>query len=470
MKPEEVLEKIKENLKNKKELSKEDFRKNIQEIFIKFMGYENNTQIVYDDKSEKLYTCIIDTKIIIGAYRKETRIRALNLFSTYIKSKYEWGILIHPEGIWVFNDDIELGNDEFKSNKIVFEMPFNKRRDANYFKYLTYENLLEEKNIYFFRDIINYKNKEHKGHENSWSAYHTALKRFLDAYVTNCGKYEPDKYEAIDIQAFGRYIKENQSIKSSKTRRNQFNYIKGFMVHRVDNSPFDIDVKEMEEKISVTLDGKSKELENMDMKKLGIMINHTIKGKNALRNKALILLLISFGMTRRKICSLSWEENISENCDGLYYGKNDNVLGERMIPFPIILKKAMQELRGCVPGNAKYIFGNYVTEYQKPIKEQNINEILASLYAKNKNDKFYKLLTTENIRKWLFRYLMKEGYSLQYIMTLMDVPITSLENYVKDDEIKESAFKRMSEEHPLEKFWKEVNRYEGMVRGMDDFR
>ena len=101
------------------------------------------------------------------AYRKETRIRALNLFSTYIKSKYEWGILIHPEGIWVFNDDIELGNDEFKSNKIVFEMPFNKRRDANYFKYLTYENLLEEKNIYFFRDIINYKNKEHKGHENS---------------------------------------------------------------------------------------------------------------------------------------------------------------------------------------------------------------------------------------------------------------------------------------------------------------
>lgn len=93
MKPEEVLEKIKENLKNKKELSKEDFRKNIQEIFIKFMGYENNTQIVYDDKSEKLYTCIIDTKIIIGAYRKETRIRALNLFSTYIKSKYEWGIL-----------------------------------------------------------------------------------------------------------------------------------------------------------------------------------------------------------------------------------------------------------------------------------------------------------------------------------------------------------------------------------------
>lgn len=57
-----------------------------------------------------------------------------------------------------------------------------------------------------------------------------------------------------------------------------------------------------------------------------------------------------------------------------------------------------------------------------------------------------------------------------YIMTLMDVPITSLGNYVKDDEIKESAFKRMSEEHPLEKFWKEVNRYEGMVRGMDDFR
>lgn len=454
MEPEDILEIIKNMLKDEKELSKEVFRKIVQGIFLKNMGYENNTQIYYDDKNEKQYKCIVDGRIIIGGYRNETWTRAFNLFSTYIKSKYEWGILIHPEGMWVLNDSIELGIDEFRSNNIVFELPFNKKMDANYFKYLTYENLLEDKNTYFFRDIINYKNKVYKGSEKSWSAYHTALKRFFDIYITNCGKYETDRYDAIDIQSFGTYIKEKKLIKSSKTRRNQFYYIKDFMIHQKIDSPFNIGAKEMEEKISGTLTGKSKELENMNMKKLNVLLNNTIKGKNALRNRTLILLLISFGMTRRKICSLRWDENISEKCDGLYYDQKDKVDGKRMVLFPTLLTKAMRELKDSELENAKYVFGNPMTEYQTPMQEQRINEILAALNIKN--DEFYKLLTTGNIRKWLFRYLMKNGYSLQYVMTLMDIPITSLSNYISDEEIKEKAFEKMPSGHPLEKFWEEL--------------
>ena len=453
MEPESVWEEIKEILKKIEEFSKEDFRKIVQKIFIKYMGYENNAQISYDDKTEKQYKCIIDGKIIISAYKNEVRTRALHLFTTYIKSKYEWGILIHPEGIWVLNDGIELGADEFRSKKIVFEMPVNKKMDTNYFKYLTYENLLEDKNTNFFRDIIEYKNKIYRGNIKSWSAYHTALKRFFDVYITNCGKYEPDKYEVIDIQSFGIYIREKEFIKSSKTRRNQFFYIKDFMVNQTVNSPFDIGAKEMEEKISGTLTGKSKELDHMDMKKLNIMIENASKGRNALRNKTLIMLLISFGMTRRKICSLNWKENISEKCDGLYYDEKNKAEGKRMIQFPEVLQKVMKELKDSVPGNAKYVFGNYATECQNPIQEQRINEILAELNEKNKNDEFYKLLTTSNIRKWLFRYLMKKGYSLQYIMMLMDIPITSLTNYVNDEEIRKSAFEKIPDRHPLEEFW-----------------
>ena len=41
-------------------------------------------------------------------------------------------------------------------------------------------------------------------------------------------------------------------------------------------------------------------------------------------------------------------------------------------------------------------------------------------------------------------------------MTLMDVSISSLSNYVGNDEIKESAFGRQIETHPLEGFWKEI--------------
>ena len=59
-------------------------------------------------------------------------------------------------------------------------------------------------------------------------------------------------------------LTEKKLIKSSKTRRNQFYYIKDFMIHQKMDSPFNIGAKEMEEKISGTLTGKSKEIENME--------------------------------------------------------------------------------------------------------------------------------------------------------------------------------------------------------------
>ena len=74
MEPEKVLTEIKEKLKDKKTLAKEDFYDIVQGYFIKYMGYENNAQVMYESKNEKIYECVIDKKVMICGYKNETRV------------------------------------------------------------------------------------------------------------------------------------------------------------------------------------------------------------------------------------------------------------------------------------------------------------------------------------------------------------------------------------------------------------
>ena len=67
----------------------------------------------------------------------------------------------------------------------------------------------------------------------------------------------------------------------------------------------------------------------------------------------------------------------------------------------------------------------------------------------NSNLKTYLIIEMNSERTSLFY----KGYSLQYIMMLMDIPITSLTTYVNDEEIRKSAFEKIPDRHPLEEFW-----------------
>lgn len=457
---EEVLKKIREELKKEKEISEESFKNIVEKYFIKYMGYDGNCRFYYHASKDEVYDYSTENReLIILGYKNEVKEKALRIFTKYMeREKYEWGILLHTTGIWLLNNDIRLGDSDFKSQKIVFEIAITKKTDGRYFKYFSYNNLLNKKkrNTCFFRDIIDYKNKYYKGNIRSWTAYHTALKRFLDDYITNDGTYEPNSYKDIDMACFERYIKRNSSITSINTARNQFFYVKDFMIRQIDNSSFNQGSREIKKRCVNSLDGQAKNLEVMDMKKLKIILGKLLKGKNAIRNRTLILLLISFGMTRRKICLLQWEKHISQDCSGMFYEEDDKKEGKPSIPFPHILEKSMIELKKSIPQDAKYVFGNYITAYQKPLPEYSINEILSGLSTEKENDEFYKLLTTGNIRKWLFRYLLKKEYPLQYIMALLDVSISSLGNYVENKDIIASGIGKMDQLHPLEEFWNEI--------------
>ena len=65
------------------------------------------------------------------------------------------------------------------------------------------------------------------------------------------------------------------------------------------------------------------------------------------------------------------------------------------------------------------------------MREGGINEILAKLTDIDENDIFYKLLTPANIRKWMFKYLLKNNWPMQNIINHMNITIDNIGNLLQ---------------------------------------
>lgn len=150
-------------------------------LFINSLHYSGK-RININKRNGKVCDCIIDTKIIVRFYRNEGEKKALSELDGILDSKgYEWGILLHRKGIWLLNRDIYRGDESFTCDRIVFKISFTGNKDNNYFKYLSYDNLIgETRNAKYFADITEYKNRNFNStNKASWAAYSGALKRFL---------------------------------------------------------------------------------------------------------------------------------------------------------------------------------------------------------------------------------------------------------------------------------------------------
>lgn len=195
---------------------------------------------------------------------------------------------------------------------------------------------------------------------------------------------------------------------------------------------------------------RSKENTNdeMDLDKLNIVFENLKRGRNSERNIVLLLLLLSFGIERRKLCFLEWRNvQYDDDCMKL---KLDNIV----YPIPEILARALTKLRERYP-RAQYILGNSGTKYSVPLKEESINSMLSSITDINPQDNFYGWLVPANIRKWLAQYLLKVGYPLQEIMQLMDISVSNLGNYI-NDELLESLV-TIPNKHPMEEYLEKID-------------
>ena len=462
MKPEEVLIKIKTEITDEKKDTNEKMIDDlVMNIFLKNMGYEriDGKNILKDRLQYNISNCFI-----ISYYYELDVDKALSLLTKVIENMADntWGMLLHKKGVWLLNNSIVTiaGEEKFKSDKIVFRIPFNQKIDDEYFQYFTHENLLIRKNTCFFRDMITYRNTEFKSKKITWNAYHTALKRFFSFYINNVNDFDnnnirssdkSNRYDEIKLSDFEQYVDQKDTIATVNSLKNQFFYVKDFIVKKTDNGEFDVSSNVVINRCEKIL-RKKMELEEVDERKIKKAIKYLEAGRNGLRDKSIFLILFYFGIERRNICMLRWNEDITNDCKMLKRGKREFII-------PKYIQSSLKKLREEQPLDAIYIFGSKRTRYMQPMREGGINEILAKLTDIDENDIFYKLLTPANIRKWMFKYLLKNNWPMQNIINHMNITIDNIGNFVTKDEIwKYHIEGEASKENPLDKFMKDIEK------------
>ena len=146
---------------------------------------------------------------------------------------------------------------------------------------------------------------------------------------------------------------------------------------------------------------RDRAMKTADIKKIVRIIKHIERQRNGVRNKAVFLILLCFGMERRRICELRWSD-IGDNCQTIKIGNGNN---SRFMAMPEILRNSIRELMAMKTNNAEYIFGNSRTQWLKPLPEGGINGILESIKNIDREDRFYNNFSPANFRKWLFRFM-----------------------------------------------------------------
>ena len=454
MESNDTLEIIRSQFASKDKMSIDYYVNNILEEFLENMQYSvrDINKINHNCKS---HDCIIDNTIIIRFYVQQGVKKAINELVRELNSGkgYEWAILIHEKGVWLLNRDIYCGDESFTDDKIALAISFESNKDNKYFKYLSYDNLIGKyKNARFFADITEYKNKNFNStNQSSWSAYSTALKRFFDFYAENKGNYSGIQYSDITFSNFEEYVKESSNINSETTAKNQFFYIKGFMISRTGpDGEFARESDELLSRCKDILRSKNDDIVEIDPEQITELIAALSKDRNGTRNITLFLMLLGLGIERRKLCSMKWDEDISKNMKYLKINNNCYIV------IPKVIVKYLQELRMEEPEDAIYVFGNCTTGCMIPLKEGSINGMLDRITKTIKNKKGINMITPAVLRRWLFLYLLDNGYRLQDVMCMMNISVENLGSYINDKKLKTYSDIGTWNTHPMDKFFADV--------------
>lgn len=424
----EVIEELSKILVKDINISEKEFADVIYIFNERIFGF-HNINLFKKYIEYKKYKYIIENISIIY-YCNKNIMQAVEDIYHDTMDKTEWIILFSKEGISLINNDVETRDTEFASGKIIFNILFGSKIGLEYLKYFSYENLSINKTTYYFKDIITYKNLMYHKKEKNWYQYNNALKSFFNYYIC-IGHSKRDEtyscYNEIGLHDFIGYLKNDCKIKSNNSIKNKFFYVKDFFNNMTDNTNFNVSSNTVIEFCKEQLIEKNNCLEETDADKIKNIIHYLEDRKNGTRDVLVFLFLLCYGIERRKICELKWE-NIDKNC-------NNIKINGKWVNLPDVIKKRLKILKSHTPSNAIYIITNSTTNYMTPVRVGLINDIMKGIDKIDVNDKFYKMMYPANIRKWLFRYMLKRQIPLQNILKMMNVSINNISNYVRDEEL-----------------------------------
>lgn len=430
MKVKEKIDKMRIILRKEHDITQEEF-KQVLTIFNNVLKYNWDEGHISFER-EKYYYAIAE-KLILVYYTNKIQInKAINCAVRDMEGQYEWGIVFGREGFCLLNNSVKTGKTKFASSKVVLIISFSGKTDSEYIDFFSYENMFGTyRNTYFFRDMITYKNMKYKGDEKSWQAYHSAMKRFFSYYVNVFGEWRENvenNYDIIKLHHFESYIKDTEKIKSPNTIKTQYFYVRDFILNMaIKNEDFANGSGTILRMCADMSYDMRKGLQETDVEKIERIIEY-FNGEKKIKEKTLFLLLLYFGIERRRLCELKWED-FSNDLEWFYLEKG------KKVKVPLILKESLSKLREKESRDAIYILGNVHSQNIKPISVSNINHMMSCIEKIDPHDEFYRKMTASNMRKWLFMRLLKQGYPLQDVLKRMNISIANIGNYVNDEEL-----------------------------------
>lgn len=161
---------------------------------------------------------------------------------------------------------------------------------------------MKNRNTYYFRDIINYRNTQH--------AYSSSLRRFLEYMAESYKDYNENIYAKITIAELEEYILKTGNINSEKSVKNFFFYVNGFLYQKTKSEQFNRGAGELCRRMKELTSKYSANQINIynEPEKIKKLIQIIRTKQNAGRNEILLLLMLSFGMGRNALCQLKWDD------------------------------------------------------------------------------------------------------------------------------------------------------------------
>lgn len=373
----------------------------------------------------------------------------------------EWGILTNGKEYLLINNKID--NAEYK-DKLVFSFDLLDLSQESDLKHYSIKSIFIDRTTYYQKYLAQfkvYKFKE-KDNYNSWVNFKSTIEKYFE-FLSK--KYGFRNISHLNTQDFKDFL--NFDIEQSKRRRkeitskitiiNKYRHINGFYELFLKNSneivknPFRYI---SEEQMCDGIDCKDKEeiLTDYDQVVIKQILEHFDKYTNEPeRNKIIFLLCLYAGLSRDDIRFLKLD----------HFNDDERVLylHGRKVPlnkeFYARIKNYIDNIRDK-HARVNYVFySNYGDCAGQPFDKSTINSIIRKAVNRLETKSEVPLkINPENIRKVLIRKFFNAGFSLEEIITSMNIEISRISDYISTEEIIERTdLYRICDLHPYKDFF-----------------
>ncbi|RCX16393.1 site-specific recombinase XerD [Anaerobacterium chartisolvens] len=403
-------------------------------------------------------------KIIIRALEGNSKIGNdvfEHFVNTLFNSQIDWGIVCNGKDFILVNSKID---GEYEHKKVLqFNLRFTSTED--YLEYFSFNSIFKSKVTNYFLYLMQFKSYKLRESNkiSSWISYESVLLNFFK-YMAEKKHYR--ELEHIDYNDFKEFITYEIDLKKKEEKRyaqsihtifNKFAYIKGFydtLIKNgvISNNPFDLlsNEKKLE---GIEYIEENEEFEPLQEDEINKILSYYENYQDSERNKLIFLLCLYAGLSRGEIRNLQ-EENIDLE-------KKYLCVGEKTVPLSEGIAQKLKDYIISIKDDADFsgfvFYSNYSKYKSGPLSENAINNIIkgySKYFVYPLPIERQKQITPEFLKKSLVKRMFKNKFTIEEILKLTDLELSTIARYIATSEIKDKTnLDKMLKFHPYKDFF-----------------